>query len=248
LAPGDKSPGLDVFSDAVARFELVEAPLEWEPEAEERCRRSLEETGLLLLGETHGVAELPGIVLALARRLGTRGLALEWSPALRPLVEGFLGGGELGEPGTANFWSGDGRITAGHFALLRELRPAPLLLFSEEIGPTDWSGRDFAMAKRLLADWDGETPTLVVTGNLHAALEPHRHGWPLGYHLVQRLPGLASVTLRVLSGAIANLGEKRVGAREAPPGASLRLCVEGGQLVLDLPRATPAQVPALPGA
>jgi len=242
------SSDLDAFSAAVARFELVEAPLDWEPEAEERCRRSLEETGLLLVGETHGVAELPGIVLAFARRLGTRGLALEWSPALRPLVERFLAGGALVEPGTANFWSGDGRITAGHFALLRELRPAPLVLFSEEIGPTDWSGRDYAMAKRLLADWDGASPTLVVTGSLHAALEPHRHGWPLGYHLVQRFPGLASVRLRVLSGAISNLGVERVGADEPPPGSSLRLYIESGGLVLDLPVATPAQVPTLPGA
>ncbi|HEY2937270.1 MAG TPA: hypothetical protein VGJ25_11770 [Gaiellaceae bacterium] len=248
MGPRDKSSALDAFREAVARFELVEAPLEWEPEAEERCRRSLEETGLLLLGETHGTCELPGIVLAVARGLGTRGVALEWSPALRPLVERFLAGGELADPGTANFWSGDGRITAGHFALLRELRPAPLVLFSEEVGPTDWSGRDFAMAKRLLADRDGETPTLVVTGNLHAALEPHRHGWPMGYHLVQRLPGLATVSLRVLSGAIANLGVKRIGSAEPPAGGRLRVYLNRGELVLDLPRATPAQVPARSGA
>ena len=185
------------------------------------------------------------MLLAFARRLGTRGLALEWSPALRPLVERFLAGGGLAEPATANFWSGDGRITAGHFALLRELHPQPLLLFSEEIGPTDWSGRDFAMAKRLLADWDGETPTLVVAGSLHTALEPHRHGWPLGFHLAGRLPGLAAVRLRPLSGAIANLGVKRVGAPEPPPGAALRVQVDGGELVVDLPRATPATVPTL---
>jgi hypothetical protein len=100
------------------------------------------------------------------------------------------------------------------------------------------------MARRLLADWDGETRTLVVAGRLHTALEPHRHGWPMGHHLARRLPGLASVRLEPLSGSITNLGVKRVGARRPPRDAAPRLRVGSGELVLDLPRATPAVVPS----
>jgi hypothetical protein len=232
---------LDVFSRAVDRFEIVEAPLEWEPEAEERCRRSLEETGLLLFGETHGIAELPGLLLAVLRRLDVRGLALEWPPDLRALVERFLADGRLEPLPGPQFFTGDGRITAGHFALLRVLRPSPLVLFDEPTGPTDWSGRDFVMAKRFLADWDGASPTLLVAGNLHAELVPHRHGWPLGYHLAQARPGVASIRLDPRSGSFWNLGVRWIAG---PPGAGPgRLGVDRDRLVLELPHATPAAVP-----
>jgi hypothetical protein len=242
---------LDAFSAAVERFELVEPPLEWSPEAEEAARRSVEETGLLLFGEVHGVVEVPGLILALARRLGLRGLALEWSPGLRPLVERFLATGELSldglEPLTVEqLCCGDGRVTAGHFALLRALRPAPLLLFSGATGPTDWSGRDLVMARLFLREWDGETPTLLAAGRLHTELADHRHGRPLGVHLAAARPGVAAVRLECRSGTFTNLGVRRIPG--LPGRGPARLAREAGGLVLELPRATAATVPALSDA
>jgi hypothetical protein len=56
-------------------------------------RASLDSTGLFLVGEMHGAAETPRVLLALARELGTRSLALEWShdeldDVVQPLIVG----------------------------------------------------------------------------------------------------------------------------------------------------------------
>ncbi len=55
---------LDGLERATGEFEVSDLGLVIEPRAEEIARRSLEESGLLLLGEFHGVAEKPLLIRA----------------------------------------------------------------------------------------------------------------------------------------------------------------------------------------
>jgi hypothetical protein len=89
---------------------------------------SLGRTGLFLLGEVHGVAQTPLAILALSRRLGVRALAFEWSyDELDDVVQPVLATGTVAHdalwklPPSAEVFSGDGRLTAGHVRLLEGL-------------------------------------------------------------------------------------------------------------------------------
>lgn len=150
-------------------------------EALDAAAAALAETGLLVVGETHGVRETPSIVYALAVALGARAVAFEWSheeidaPLQRFVRDGLLDlEGFWSLPPSAEFFCGDGRITAGHFACSHG--------FVIRI-------REPELASRVLAERDGRTPLLVVTGAFHAQLES-ADGEPMAAHLARRLPGL----------------------------------------------------------
>lgn len=123
-------PGVDSMEAllrAVAEFEVADLDLQAEPSAVVAAQRSLGEAGLLLLGEVHGVRENPLIIRALLRLLGLTSLALEWPADLGPVVAAFLAGGALADH--PQLWLGDGRLTAGHLAVLADLaRAGPLEL------------------------------------------------------------------------------------------------------------------------
>lgn len=178
----------------------------FDAEALDAAAAALAETGLLVVGETHGVRETPSIVYALAVALGARAVAFEWSheeidaPLQRFVQDGLLDlEGFWSLPPSAEFFCGDGRITAGHFALLARLRDEGRLdqaIAFDRLDPeppTDWSAqvriREPELASRVLAEWDGRTPLLVVTGAFHAQLES-ADGEPMAAHLARRLPGL----------------------------------------------------------
>lgn len=80
---------------AAADFAVADLSLVIEPPALAAARRSLEESGLLLLGEVHGVRENPLVIRSLMRAFGLSGLALEWPEDLAPVAESFLAGGRL---------------------------------------------------------------------------------------------------------------------------------------------------------
>lgn len=200
------------FAAAIDAYDLGRA-VPFAAGAPAAARAVADAGGVVLLGERHGIAENPAVVHELMTSLDIRRLALEWEPELRPVVDRFLAEGrielELDEAEAAAvrvfvderrgvrstprmlealvLCSLDGRVTAGHFALLRALHAAgrlqQLILF--QAGGGDWSARDRAMADRVLAEWDRHGPLLVVAGNLHTKLAPHRHGVPLGHHLAQ---------------------------------------------------------------
>ena len=118
------------FERAAAGFEVGDTRLVIEPPALTAARRSLDSSGLLLLGEVHGVRENPLVIRALMLALGLSGLALEWPDDLTPVIGGYLAGRPLADHMT--LWFGDGRITAGHLAVLRERAaagPLDLTLF-----------------------------------------------------------------------------------------------------------------------
>jgi hypothetical protein len=219
------------FAGAVSDYVFEEHLLDSEVVA--KARVAVERAGLLVVGEPHGVRETPSVLYALAGMLGTRGVAFEWShEELDAGLQAFVRGApwdfeELWSlPADAEFFCGDGRITSGHFALLRRLRDEGRLdeaiAFDrlDPVLPVEWQVRDRELAERLQREWRG-APLLVLTGAFHAQLE----GETMTAHLVRERPGLTSLTLDY-------------GQPGRPP----------TPLVLRLPNASPAVVPQRPAA
>ena len=199
---------------------------------------------MLLLGEVHGVRENPLLIRALMQVFGLTSLALEWPDDLAPAMTAFLAGETLADH--PQLWSGDGRITAGHLAVLAEraaAKPLDLTLFD---GPIDaawsWSQRDEAMAARILAGRAATTRTLVVAGNAHTPVSRTELGVPMGAYLAQRRPGIRAVRINYCGGYFYNFQRVRF-ANIGPHRRQIRLYEHGNALVLDLPSGHEAVVP-----
>jgi hypothetical protein len=160
------------------------------------ARETLARTGLLVVGEPHGMHETPSVVYALARALDVRALAFEWSHEEMDALDLER---LWSLAATAEFFCGDGRITAGHFALLERFE-GPVIAFDrlDAAPPASWEEhvrvRDRELAERLLAEWDRTLPLLVVTGGFHAQLTA-AEGEPMAAHLARALPGLQPAML-----------------------------------------------------
>ncbi len=113
------------FVEAIKNIEISEIDTEFDEKSVESLVSELSKTKLLLLGEMHGVKENVDIIYTLFKKLGFRKLALEWNKELRESAEKFLQTGELDFEAIKD--SPDGRITAGHFALLKKLKDEGLL-------------------------------------------------------------------------------------------------------------------------
>ena len=101
------------------------------------------------------------------------------------MIRAFLASGTL--DGRWWLWGGDGRITAGHLAVLAERAAAgslELILFDGVVGADwSWSRRDEAMARRVLAASPPGGRTLVVAGNARTPASPTELGVPMGARL-----------------------------------------------------------------
>jgi hypothetical protein len=238
---------LDAFHRAVAEFVVIDLDLMIEPRARAAARQSLDSAGLLLLGEVHGVRENPLLIRALMKAFGLTSLALEWPEDLTPMIRAFLASGTLA--GHPWLWGGDGRITAGHLAVLADrvaAGPLDLILFDGVIGADwRWSQRDEAMARRILATSPPSARTLVVAGNAHTPVHPIELGVPMGAHLAGQRPGTREVQISYGGGRFYNC-EPHQFARRTDPQGKIRLHQHQGELVLDLPMATEAVVPQRP--
>jgi hypothetical protein len=148
------------FEAAVDAYDLEALPVDVAS-----AREAFEASdGLLVLGEAHGVEQTPAVVYALLRALGIRRLALEWAEdELRAVADGALDALWALAPGAEAF-SGDGRLTAGHLALLRRAALDEVVLL-DRVG-SEGESRSVAMRERLLA---AERPLLAVVGAQHAA-------------------------------------------------------------------------------
>ena len=232
---------------AVARFVVTDLDLVIEPPALAAARQSLDSSGLLLLGEIHGVRENPLLIHALMNAFRLTSLALEWPEDLTPMIQAFLDSGTLA--GHPWLWGGDGRITAGHLAVLADRAaagPLDLILFDGVIGADwSWSHRDEAMARRILATSPPGARTLVVAGNAHTPVSPTELGIPMGARVAGQRPGTREVQISYGGGGFYN-GEPRQFARRPGPQGKIRLHQHQGELVLDLPIATEAVVPQRP--
>jgi hypothetical protein len=147
-------------------------------------------------------------------------------------------------------WTGDGRITAGHLAILAERRSAGslgLILFD---GPVDadwsWSRRDEAMARRVLAASPASTRTLVVAGNAHTVTHDTELGTPMGAYLARERPGITEIRISYGAGSFYNGGSRRFGG-EVRGSRRVTLAERDGALVVDLPWAEEAVVPQRAG-
>lgn len=208
-------------------------------------RAGLDESGVVVVGEPHGVHETPAVVLAVAEAADADGIALEWSHEEmggllhRAVTDGTLElDGLWSLPPTAEAFCGDGRITAGHFAMLQRLRELGRLRQaiafdqldpeSERASPLD---RDRELADRLLAEWDGTTRLLVVTGAAHARLDAGA-GETMATIIRRTLPRLRTAMIAYAAGT----GWFR-GSYDLPrpmPDAPIRI---------DVPAGSPAVVP-----
>jgi hypothetical protein len=239
---------LEELDRAAAGFAVTDLGLAMEAPALAAARRSLEESGYLLLGEVHGVRENPLVIHSLMQAFGLTGLALESHEDLAPVTGAFMTGGQLAE--SPLLWFGDGRITAGHLAVLRERAaagPLTLTLFDATIGAGwSWSEHDEAMASRILAASAPATGTLVVAGNAHTPITCTDLGMPLGAHLARQRPGLREIRISYRGGHYYNIEPRQFRHRAAPRRRQVRLYQQRGSLVLDLPAATEAVVPQRP--
>jgi hypothetical protein len=239
---------LEELDRAAADFAVTDLGLVIEPPALAAARRSLEESGCLLLGEVHGVRENPLVIRSLMQAFGLSGLALEWPEDLAPVAGAFLAGGRLADHPL--LWSGDGRITAGHLAVLRERAaagPLSLTLFDGTIGADwNWSQHDEAMARRILAAPATGTGTLVVAGNAHTPTARTGPGVPLGACLAGQRPGLREIRISYGGGRFYNIQPRRFRRRTGLRWRRARLHERRGSLVLDLPAAGEAVVPQRP--
>ena len=238
---------LDALHRAVTEFAVTDPGLVIEPPARAAARRSLDSAGLLLLGEVHGVRENPLLIRALMQAFGLTSLALEWPEDLAASIRAFLAGQTLASHWFV--WGGDGRITAGHLAVLAECSqaaPLPVILFDGVIGAGwSWSQRDEAMARRLLAGSPSTARTLAVAGNAHTPTRPTDLGVPLGACLARQRPGIREIQIRYGGGRFWNFKSRQFAGRASARGA-VRLYEDSGELVLDLPLATEAVVPQRP--
>jgi hypothetical protein len=238
---------LDALHRAVADFGVTDPGLVIEPAALAAARRSLDCSGLLLLGEIHGVRENPLLIRALMLAFGLTSLALEWPGDLAPVIQAYLAGKMLADH--PSLWGGDGRITAGHLAVLAEragAAPLELILFDGVIGADwSWSQRDEAMARRILAASPPRTRPLAVAGNAHTPARPTELGVPMGARLAEQRPGIREIRISYGAGLFWNF-EPREFARRPDPQGQIRLHQHNGDLVLDLPLAAEAVVPQRP--
>jgi hypothetical protein len=235
---------LDALHRAVAEFAVTDPGLVIEPPARAAARRSLDSTGLLLFGEIHGVRENPLLIRALMQAFGLTSLALEWPEDLAPMISAFVAGQTLADHWCV--WGGDGRITAGHLAVLAERAaagPLELILFDGTVGEDwSWSQRDEAMARRLLAASGPGRRTLAVAGNAHTPTSPIELGVPMGARLAGQRPGVREIRISYGGGGFYNGGPRQF-VRRANPQDKIRLYQHDSELILDLPVATEAVVP-----
>jgi hypothetical protein len=235
---------VEALAQAAAGFVVEDLDLELDPVAVAAAQRSVEESGLLLLGEVHGVRQNPLLARALMQAFGLSRLALEWPQDLTPAIEAFQARGTLEDHWL--LWAGDGRITAGHLAVLAERAvagPVQVTLFDDTIG-ADWScsDRDEAMAGRILAAARPGTRTLVVAGNAHTSTVPTELGVPMGAWLAQKRPGVREIRINYGSGCYYNMQPCEF-ARHGDPAARMRLHHDQDTVELDLPAAQEAIVP-----
>ncbi len=181
------------------------------------------------------------------RAFGLTSLALEWPGGLAPVIGAVLAREPLADHPWP--WGGDGRITAGHLAVLAERsRAGPLrvTLFDGITGAGwSWSQRDEAMARRLLAGSPAGARTLAVAGNAHTPAGATGPGLPLGACPARQRPGIREIQIRYGDGRFRDFGSCQFAGR-AGAQATARLYEDHGRLVLDLPAATEAVVPQRP--
>lgn len=252
--PGERDLAHDKhsFLEAVSSGTVRELPISFDHNAVQELAARIQHNKVFLLGETHGVKQNVDVIYTLFKRFGFRQLALEWNSSLTPVAETYLETGNLDFAAIQE--SPDGRITAGHFALLKKLMSEgaleKLICFDGDAGWDGWSARDATMARNILSNLS-DAPTLVVAGNLHTKTEPVTFAdeptpqHPMGERLKQELPSLASGRIVYRSGQYHNFGTKKFApvVDDETPATGRFFKREDGLYILEVIDAQPASVP-----
>ncbi len=236
---------LETFRQAVDGFLAETFVVEVDPEADALIRESLDGSGMVLIGEVHGVAENPLVISSLAERFGVGMVALEWPVELTEPLNRFIATGTISDD--PMWWLVDGRVTVGHLPVLRRLATSgvQVVLFDAtfEEGTQSWSERDAVMAKRLLSVEPGTGGMMVVAGNVHTQLQETKYGLSLGANIARVRPAVRSIWIDYRSGGYNNFGDKHLPDRREGL-TQARLGVHyGRELGLQMPVATAALVP-----
>ncbi len=240
------------FIETVSAISIEEIPTTFDESAVQSLADNLESNKLFILGEMHGVKENVDVIYTLFKKFGFRQLALEWEPELKWVAEKFLESGELDFNTLQD--SPDGRITAGHFALLKKLKSEGMLeglvCFNGSSGGAEWNARDVAMAENILMNLS-EASTLVVAGNLHAKTESitfedepgEQH--PLGENIKKEIPDIASGRISYLTGQYHNYGIQEFSTLSGGEESSAARFYQDkdGLYTFELPKAHAAIVP-----
>lgn len=240
------------FIEQVRNVEISEIDTEFDEKSVWELTAELSGSKLFLFGETHGVKENADIIYTLFKKFGFRRLALEWDKELHTQTEKFLQTGELDFETIKD--SPDGRITAGHFALLKKLKDEGLfdtfVCFDEQTRSGEWDDRDENMAKNILAKLTDDA-ILVVAGNLHTEVAPatfdddkvEHH--PMGEYIKKQIPDMPSGKIKYLTGQYHNYGMRDF--KEKPQEVKLPKAKfyksDDGVYVFELPEAHAATVP-----
>lgn len=201
----------DNFAEIINLTSIEEIPAEFEGTTVDKLTSAINETGLFIMGEIHGVKENVDVIYTLFKKFGFRQLALEWEPELVVVAEKFIETGNLDFNSIQD--SPDGRVTAGHFALLKKLKDEGLLdklICFDSPGATSWDERDANMAQNI-TEHLADSPTLVVAGDLHAEVEPitlkgdTEEHHPMGSLVKAQIPRVPSGKIEYLSGSYYNI-------------------------------------------
>lgn len=161
------------FEVAIQELIVEAIDADFDAEAVGQLEEDIKTGKFFALGEMHGVKENPDIIYTLIKKFGFKKLGLEWNKKLLEAVRHFQEEGILDYDAILN--SADGRITVGHFALLKKLKEenlADIFLFDAN---TYGSDRDEIMANEVIENLEIETsPTMVVAGNAHTNLREIR--------------------------------------------------------------------------
>ncbi|HMP32644.1 MAG TPA: hypothetical protein PKD85_23760, partial [Saprospiraceae bacterium] len=202
---------------------------------------------IFALGEIHGVKENPNIIYTLIKKFSFKRLALEWEKSLENGIEIFVKGGEIDYESIMK--SSDGRITAGHFALLRKLKEENLTDFFLFDDSFHWEDRDQGMAKIIIEKTkDPNLPTIVVAGSAHTNMrEIREYDGKIHTSMVKELQNRGTKfvigEIEYLSGKFFNNKIKNLGDEDVEGKSAKFYKNDEGLYVYELPLGTPADVP-----
>jgi hypothetical protein len=89
---------IEALTAAVQTFDDTPLGLRVDADAEAAVRESLRRSGLVLVGEIHGVAQMPVLLGELIAWFGLGGIALEWNEDLTSWKEQWIAHGVLTNP------------------------------------------------------------------------------------------------------------------------------------------------------
>jgi hypothetical protein len=189
--------------------------------------------------------ENPVILGLLMDKLGIVSLGFEWEPELYPPSMLYAKGKPLETEHLQE--SRDGRVTAGHFALLRKLHEAGKLnrFYCFDYWENGGTRRDLGMSSNLSAAHDKYDPILAAMGRAHASFRTELEAdmdTSAAEYLKRRMGHVPRVMIDYGGGSYHNEKPKSFKHR-LPSAANPTFRRSGNHYVFTLPFAHPAQVP-----